>query len=253
MKTPRSLGRLLCALTMGLLGLSAGQSYADTVITSVPYTISVAGRYTLNSNLLSTSTTVPAITISAPNVTLDLNGFYVAGPGNTAATNSTTDVVIKVGNVANVTIRNGTVAGNAFGIEFAATTAANSRNYLVDTVTVTRCYLCGVYFVNNIGAPGSLVRNCLVSLIGNSTAGSIGPVGILPQGGVRVESNNIGSLTATGTGKKSYGILAAATDLCIGNTISSCDVGIQGSKFLNNLTTSVGTAFVGGTNATGNN
>ena len=234
-----------------LLGLVASHASAQTVINSVPYTISTSGHYVLSANLNSNVANKPAITIAAPSVILDLGGYFVTGPYNTAATGSQNSVIL-VNDVPNVTIRNGLVAGAAYGIYFSATTATNSRNYVVDSVTVTRCYLGGIWFNSAIGAPGSLVRNCSISLMGNSTSSTNTDVsGIYPYGGVRVENNNIGNLTATGTGQ-SFGINAAGSDFCIGNTIFNCTVGISGSTYLNNLTNGVTTNFEYGGAATGN-
>ena len=252
MQTPRFLPASLLALSLGLLAFTS-RAGAQTVITALPYTITASGHYTINGNLTSTSTTQPAITISAPNVILDLNGYFVAGPGNPAANSDATSSVINVGNYANVTIENGTVAGNTYGIFFAATTIAASRNYLVDSVVVTRCYDAGVWFDSDIGATGSVVRRCSFSTIGNSTYGSVNnPSAIYTYGGVRIENNTIGGITATGSGA-SYGINAASGDYAIGNTITGCTYGIFNGKYLNNLTYGCTTPFLDGVNATGNN
>ena len=108
-----SLRRLATLVPLALLA-SAAVASAQTVINSVPYTISAAGKYVLGKNLLNTSTTTPAITISAANVSLDCDGFYVSGAGNTASANS----IIYVNNVANVAIRNGLLSNDAYGIFF---------------------------------------------------------------------------------------------------------------------------------------
>ena len=183
---------------------------------------------------------------------LDLKGFYLAGPGNTAAAPSNTNnSVIYVANVPNVTIKNGTLSGNANGISFFSFNLTTSHNYLIDSLVVTRCYLYGIYFRFGLAAPGSHIRRCAFSNIGNSTYnGTNDAVAIQTTGGVRIENNTIGGITATGGGT-SYGI-NAGSDFCIGNTISGCDYGIVGGKNLDNLTDNCATPFYKGTNADGN-
>jgi hypothetical protein len=58
---------------------SLSQIEPRTAITSAPYTISSAGSYYLTTNI--TVSTGDAITISASEVTLDLNGFAITGTG----------------------------------------------------------------------------------------------------------------------------------------------------------------------------
>jgi len=58
---------------MAMLGSAAARTYQ---INSLPYTISVPGDYQLDRNLQSTSPTL--ITITADDVTLDLNGHTLS-------------------------------------------------------------------------------------------------------------------------------------------------------------------------------
>ena len=71
-------------------------------------TISESGSYKLSGNITSTTENVNVITITASNVTLDLNGFAVNGPGS-----GTTGYGIFVQNgtefIRNVTVKNGAV------------------------------------------------------------------------------------------------------------------------------------------------
>ena len=245
---PRSASIRCLSIVMPLLLLaSAAAASAQTVINTVPYVISASGKYVLGTNVSNPSNSgTVAIDITAPNVILDLNGFFVSGTGNTGGGNT----VIRVNNVANVTIRNGLVANAAFGIAFAANT--NSRNFLLENVTVSRCYMRGVLFTEP--SPGSIVRNCSFSNIGNATTGASSvAIAIFTDGGVRIENNSIANVTGTGNNGTSVGIAAASTDFSIGNTISNSVVGISGGKYLNNLTSGCTTPFSGGTNATGNN
>ena len=234
----------ILALPLALFAVAATAA-AQTVIDSVPYTINASGKYVLATNFNNTKGYASAIVINAPNVVLDLNGFYISGPGLTASSAP----VIGVNNVANVTIRNGLLANEGFGIVFYG--GNNARNYKVEDMTISRCYVTGVYFGS--AAPGSLVRNNAFSNIGGYTGNPDSSTdAILAQGGTRLENNTIATVTATGTGT-GYGILASGTDFALGNTISNCKVGISGGKYLNNLTANCTTPFNGGTNATGNN
>lgn len=114
-----------------------------------PITISQPGSYKLTSNLY-----VPAgisgIVISAPNVTLDLNGFTIAGPV-TCSQNTTTRAVTcsaaysgqvyGIGAAAadlGIAIRNGTVQG------FAGYGIFGSGNDLVERVHVTQNSFIGI-------------------------------------------------------------------------------------------------------------
>ena len=234
-----SLRLLALVLAPAALLAIASTASAQAVINSVPYTISVSGKYVLGGNLIGATANQNAIRINAPNVILDLNGFFVSGPGNTP---SSTIAVIFVSDVGNVTIRNGTVANNAYGISFGG--SGNARNYLVENVNFTNTYQFGLNFASN--APGSIARNNSISEIGGTTAGAnFNVYGIRSNGGVRIENNTINEVTATGTGI-SYGIFAATGDFSIGNTISSCAVGINAGKYKDNLTSGCATAFQNG-------
>ena len=243
--------RSLLALAAVVLLAGASAASAQTVINSVPFTISASGKYVLGGNLATTSANQTAITISAPNVILDLNQFFVSGPGNTPASATP---VISVANVSNVTIRNGTVANNAYGIYFAG--GANSINHLVEKVNVTRCYLAGIYFLAIGASSGSIVRENTVSQTGNSTLNGSpqSAFGIYTGGGVRIEDNTITDVSSTGTsGVTISGIDATSTDVVIGNTISnSTGNGVHLGKCQNNLTNNCGMPFLGTTDAGGN-
>jgi len=81
---------------MAMLGSAAAGTYQ---INSLPYTISVPGDYQLNRNLQSKSPTL--ITITADDVTLDLNGHTLSSTSSQYA--------IHVKSVQNVVIKNGSI------------------------------------------------------------------------------------------------------------------------------------------------
>lgn len=75
-----------------------------TPISSLPYTIDLPGSYFLTGNLIGSSGS-HGITITADDVTIDLNGFTVTGvPGSLHGIRSS-------GSIANVSIRDGSVVG----------------------------------------------------------------------------------------------------------------------------------------------
>jgi hypothetical protein len=76
MKTVRSYCISLAApLLLALVG------HTQTVIHSLPYTITASGNYVLGANLsYSPSGFTGAITINQSNVTIDLNGHYISNP-----------------------------------------------------------------------------------------------------------------------------------------------------------------------------
>lgn len=86
---------------------SLDQIEARTPITSLPFSISVSGSYYLAKNLQFDATSGDAISITAPNVTLDLNGFTIS------STDGVTGNAIKVSdNLNNIAIKNGNITSN---------------------------------------------------------------------------------------------------------------------------------------------
>jgi hypothetical protein len=85
----------------------AGRPAVGTRITYLPYTITAPGYYYLTRNLSCAGG--DGITVDADNVTIDLMGFVLAGPG-------ITNTGINIYNHNNVEIRNGTVKGWYSGI-----------------------------------------------------------------------------------------------------------------------------------------
>ena len=101
---------LVCLLlTLLLFGLGRGAAHAQTKLTqpALAGTIRIkkAGSYFLGSNLTTPSTTFPFILVNANNVTINLNGFSMIGPGSAG-----TAVGIKASpTVTGLTIVNGAI------------------------------------------------------------------------------------------------------------------------------------------------
>lgn len=81
---------------------------ARTPISSIPYTISASGSYYLTQDLGPAAQDTDGITITADNVTLDLNGFAVIGAGKTTGS-SGRGIYIGGSNLRAICIRNGTI------------------------------------------------------------------------------------------------------------------------------------------------
>lgn len=92
--------------------IAGGGSPVGTRIASLPYTITTPGFYYLAGNLTYSSTTGNAITINADDVTLDLMGNALTGPG---AATGTVEAITMYGRT-NVEIRNGTVRNFFVGV-----------------------------------------------------------------------------------------------------------------------------------------
>lgn len=101
----------------GLLSMVGNVSYAQTVINSVPHTITKSGTYTLSANLqyAGTNLTIPAITINASNVTIDFGG-HVLNCTNTTVGTKALFLPSSQGKQTNVTIENGTITNFTWGV-----------------------------------------------------------------------------------------------------------------------------------------
>jgi Right handed beta helix region len=84
---------------------SLDQVEPRTVITSLPYTMSMPGSYIVGANLRAPTGSTTGITISSSNVTLDLNGFTLSGQ-----LTATTAIVAGI-SVTQVTVKNGNIEG----------------------------------------------------------------------------------------------------------------------------------------------
>ena len=92
--------------------IAGGGKPVGTKISTVPYTITTPGFYYLAGNLSYSSTTGNAITINADDVTLDLMGNSLTGPG---ASTGTVEAITMSGRT-NVEVRNGTVRNFFVGV-----------------------------------------------------------------------------------------------------------------------------------------
>jgi hypothetical protein len=211
------------------LSFLSAASYAQTTITSVPYTISAPGRYIFANNLTYSAAGGVAITVNAHYVSIDLNGHYLYCP-----TSNNGAVGISASNKANLQVRNGAIVGFARGVDSEYPGSGTNYNFghLVD----------GIRFWQNGNAvdfgqsKACVVQNC--QIIG---PGSMG-VYFLSGNGNRATSN-----VATGL---DIGFASTGTDYFDSNYADNCSYGIWSrsatTKLRFNTTTNCTTGVSGG-------
>ena len=222
------------ALAVAILWVDS--SFGQTVIHSVPYTISTPGTYVFGSNLIYSSAAGGAISIVISHVILDLGGHYLYNPDS-----SNSSIGIYVLNAENITIQNGIIIGFNYGLylNYLGGTKINSGN-IVQNLKLSN-NLDGIFMV---GATVSRVTN---NQIINSTG--VGGTGIYIAGGSNVASGNI-------INGFSAGIASFGNSYLFENMISNCNTGLfmQGTdKYRFNTTFSCNTPFSGGTALTSDN
>ncbi len=159
-----------------------------------PYKITQPGSYKLTGNLVVVGPT-NAIEISASNVTLDLNGFMISGPGQVCFSCATTWGVTVTTAQQAVTVRNGTIFG--FGGQING--GLNTRGLVEDLIltqapgaTSTASSGFGNYsVVRHIVSDQVVSFNCPLVAVENSAK-----PGYLAQGtpGTCVLANNLGTI-----------------------------------------------------------
>ena len=237
---------LASAILAALAVAATTAAQAQTVITSLPYTITSGGTYVLNSNLSSTATSGNLITINASNVTIDFQNHYITGPA--ASLSSTTAAGILADERSNLTIRNGTVAYCQYGIEILGNGSATTNN-VDQQITNMRVTYCSGAGINVQDAPSSVVSGCQVSQIG--TSANYFTFGINITGaGVVVQGCTVSNIIAAGNSV--YGIHSDSGSFTRGCEVSSAYYGVYAGIYQNNLASAVTTAFSGGTDG-GNN
>jgi hypothetical protein len=135
-------------------------------ISSLPFKITAQGSYYLTANLTATGSTA-GITISADNVTLDLNGFSLVGGGSGSVAGINVPAAQK-----NILIRNGTVRGWTNG----GINASNATNSVIQGIRLSNNTAPSTFF-NVAGLSignGSTVKDCLVANNANSHGISVG-------------------------------------------------------------------------------
>jgi len=202
-------------------------SRAVTMITSVPYTISVPGAYELGSNL--TSNDSDAILVKASNVSIDLAGYTITG-----ASGKYTGIFIFPA-TSNVSVQNGTINGFYGGIH-ALGLGHRLTNLWVFNATV------GV----GVEANNSAVENCFI----------VGPANNSPQPPAGIYINNCGAVLLRNNQVTEcyYGVWeysVTAPSVLVGNYEANCTYGLNlnptaGTKYQGNITTNCATPVSAG-------
>jgi hypothetical protein len=178
-----------------------------------PYQIKEAGSYRLSGNLV-VSSGANAIHITVSNVTLDLNGFTISGPGSSAISSGSAPITA-------VSIRNGTISGLVTGVDLGNCTGCSIQQMIIEN---------GPNGIN-VG-PGALVSSNLITGV---TQGFVLGNGIVTG----VYSTIVGNTVTAST----YGIQAASNSTVSGNTVSNSysvaiNVGIYSTVSANTATNS---------------
>ena len=109
---------------LALCSIAQAETTQCTTITTVPATLASAGSYCLGGDLASTATgSSAAITIAANDVTLDLNGHALAGPGGSNAGYGIYAIAQH-----GLRIRNGLLRGFSYGVLITDTTTGFPPN-----------------------------------------------------------------------------------------------------------------------------
>jgi len=196
--------------TLVCVMLLVGAAIVDaTVITSLPYDITARGYYKINTNLTSTGT---GITVKANNVTIDLNGYTIAG------NKTNTSRGIYMNGRSNIEIRNGTIRD--FGSHGIFEESLSGHSHRVINVRVMNNKGIGIILLGS----NHMVKDCTASnnvsygiytksgsTVSGNTAYGNGDSGIATGAGSTVSGN-------TAYNNVNYGIDAASGCTVTGNT-----------------------------------
>jgi parallel beta-helix repeat protein len=156
--TMRSLEEIYTAVTSG----GGGASETRTAISTLPFTITESGSYYVVSNLTMTVTGQHGINVTADDVTIDLCGFTLTGPGENSGDGIGSESGYKSTRVFNGTIRNwkgGYAVKSAFNSSVSGVNAieneAGISAVLIENCQAIKNENSGIY-----GQLNSVIRNC---------------------------------------------------------------------------------------------
>lgn len=281
--------QVLHAVSLALLTArpaAAQMAACSNPILSVPCSISSGGQYFLGGDLtVGEDPGGAAIWVHGNQVTIDLNGYRLAGPNTTA---TRVNGIAGTPGIRNLTVRNGTLSGFLRGIVVDDNTAGNGIGHRVERVKVFGCKWVGIW----LGGRDLVVRdNVIMSTQGTdfNQGGGIFTYGILAYGsGMRILNNDVmdtvapaswhgrgiqvGNGTATNgavvegnrvsnavSAPNSQGVVVFGPSdaLVSDNRFNTLAIGIWwaggGGKYRNNLTAGVTSPVVGGGIDAGNN
>jgi len=182
------------ALAATSWAVAAQEVIKQTSTTVFPIKITMPGSYRLASDLTIASPTADAIDITVDNVTLDLNGFSIIGPGVVSATGS---IGINGSRASGVTVTNGTVTAMARAGVFLGLNAhvegvralANGPNGPIANIRV------GSYsrVIGNVTEFSNEGIHCDVGCFVSGNTANLNLVGILGGPGTLVFGNSVSS------------------------------------------------------------
>ena len=179
---------------------SLDQIEPRTPISSLPFYITNAGSFFFTTNLTGTANT-NGITVTADNVTLNLNGFVLSGGGPSG------NGIHVPGTVVNLTICNG-IIGNWGGHGISATNAAygqftglkmydNSADGMsVGNAIVTQCIAIGNNGIGILTGGNSTIKDCVAQANGG---GGINGSGVIADCVASSNGSGVGITAGTGT------------------------------------------------------
>lgn len=181
-----------------------------------PYYISTPGHYILMGNISITSQSSNGIVINSPGVTLDLNGYTIAGPLNCSQASCTVTYATNgiLSQAADDVIQNGRITG--FYI-----CAQTYNSSTIQNLVISSCYL-GIAAGNNSIVKGNTVHNCT-------------DYGIYSDASLITENNVFGN---------EYGIIASSSNTIKNTMYGNTYTGLylyNGGLVANNLIYSNGT------------
>ena len=226
----------LLVVSAALLLFGAASAQADAPITSLPYTISAPGVYTVTANLSVTGSS--AITVSSDNVVIDLAGHTITG----TSASQFSGVLCFTGvdpftPRRNIVVKNGIIRGFKKGIYLTGSANAPkteellpAEGFRVSDVTIQGSGEKGIEFGI---CRSSVIERCNITAIGGVPSGgqvSV-PYGIFVQGGVLVRENFVSNLDINNGIGNNCGIYVSGGDggayaFVIGNKVEEVFYGL---------------------------
>jgi len=182
--------------------------------------IDTPGLYTLKSDLFSSTTDRPAILITSNNVTLDMNGYAVNGPGGKVG------VGVRVQSASGVAVMNGTISKMAFGVIVNSSANVVLKNLLIRAE--------GLPVTSLPPETGIMIAQSRNVVVEDNAIYSTG-LGIFVRGS-QSGGNRIANNTITANTNGVLGIcynpadtdpMGPRGDLVYGNVVSGFSIGIQ--------------------------
>jgi hypothetical protein len=227
-------------IAIAMLAASAGAHAQATInqskINNWPHVLSEPGHYKLTGNIV-VPAGMPGFRITAPNVTLDLNGFSIAGPVTCTYLNGPNCSTVPVGAATGVAVqgdgavvRGGTVKGFAgSGI------AVGGAGPKLSELTVTQNAGTGIAFNT---ATTTLIDRVHVTM--NGGPGTVGSNGMI--------SNSSIELNSMGTNLSGCSVIDSVIRANKGVGLFGSAILVRGTRLMNNGTNKSGIVYSGGGN-----